>query len=75
MLNILMTIYVALLFVLLTPGVVVTLPGHSSRLTSAVVHGLIFAVLFHFTHKFAMNMMYGKQMHKMCNMQKQQIKQ
>ncbi len=62
MFHILMTIYVALLFVILTPGVLVNLPPHSSRLTSAIVHGLIFALVFHLTHKFVWKMLYGKKM-------------
>ena len=63
MFHILMTIYVALLFVILTPGVLVNLPPHSSKLTTAFVHGLIFAVLFHFTHKFVWRMLHGKNMY------------
>lgn len=62
MFHTLMTVYVIILFVLLTPGVLVHLPAHSSRLTSAVVHGLIFAVIFHYTHKFVWNMFYGNKM-------------
>lgn len=46
-----MTLFVAALFVALTPGVLVTLPSKGSKLTSAVVHGLIFAVVYHLTRK------------------------
>ena len=46
-----MSLYVALLFVLLTPGVLLTLPSGGNKLTVAVVHGLVFAVVWHFTHK------------------------
>ena len=58
MMNIMMTLYVAILFVLLTPGVLITLPKNASRLTSAVVHGLVFAVVYHFTYKTVYNMTY-----------------
>ncbi len=59
MLNIMMTLYVAILFMLLTPGVLLTLPMKNvSKLTSAFVHGLIFAVVYHFTYKMAYNMVY-----------------
>ena len=60
MIHILMTIYVALLFVILTPGILLTLPPNSSRLTVAIVHSIVFAILFHFTHKLVWNMIYGK---------------
>ena len=60
MIHILMSIYVALLFVILTPGVLITLPPNSSRLTVAVVHGVVFALVYHFTHKTVMRMIYGK---------------
>ena len=52
MFSYLMTAFTALLFVVLTPGVVLTLPSKSSSLlVVAVVHGLIFALVYHFTHK------------------------
>jgi len=46
-----MSLYVAALFVALTPGVLLTLPKGGARLTVAVVHGLVFALVYHFTHK------------------------
>ena len=36
---------VVLLFVLLTPGILITLPPGSRGLVPAVVHGLVFALL------------------------------
>jgi hypothetical protein len=60
MIHILMSIYVALLFVILTPGVLITLPPNSSRLTVAVVHGVVFALVYYLTHKTVMRMIYGK---------------
>lgn len=47
----LMSLYVIALFVALTPGVLLTLPKGGARLTVAVVHGLVFALVYHFTHK------------------------
>ena len=44
-----MSLYVALLFVLLTPGVLIKLPPKGSLLTVAIVHGLVFALVFHLT--------------------------
>jgi hypothetical protein len=49
--NLFVSLYVVLLFVLLTPGVLLTLPKGGSKLTVAVVHGFVFALVWHFTHK------------------------
>jgi hypothetical protein len=49
--NFLMLAYVALLFVLLTPGVLLRLPSKGTLLTVAIVHGIVFALVFHFTHR------------------------
>ena len=49
--NLVVSLYVALLFVLLTPGILLTLPKGGKKLTVAVVHGLVFAVVYHFTNK------------------------
>jgi len=46
-----MGLYVALLFVALTPGVLLRLPPKGSLLTAAIVHGLVFALVFCFTYK------------------------
>jgi hypothetical protein len=43
-------IYLALLFFVLTPGVLVSLPPGGSKLVVAAVHALVFAVVYHFTH-------------------------
>lgn len=49
--NVFVTLYVALLFMVLTPGVLLTLPKGGSKLVVAAVHGLVFGVVYHFTHK------------------------
>jgi len=36
---------------LLTPSVLVRLPPSGSKYTVAAFHGLVFALVFHFTHK------------------------
>jgi len=46
------SIYAAILFFLLTPAILVRLPPSGSKWTVAAVHAIVFAVLFHFTHKF-----------------------
>ena len=49
--NWVMSLYVAFLFFLLTPSILLRLPPKGSKFTVAVVHALVFAVVFHFTHK------------------------
>ena len=49
--NILMSLFVAVLFFVLTPGVLLSLPKKGSLYTKAAVHALVFAVVFHLTHK------------------------
>jgi len=46
-----MSLFIAVLFVVLTPGVLVSLPPKGSLLTKAAVHGVVFAAVFHFTHR------------------------
>ena len=54
-----MLLYIVILFTLLTPGVLVSLPPRSSKLTTALTHGLVFAAVFHFTHKLIWNTLYA----------------
>jgi len=51
MMHILMSVYIALLFVLLTPGILLRLPPGGSKLTVAVVHGIVFAIVTHFSYR------------------------
>ena len=48
-----MFLFSAVLFFVLTPGVLVSLPHKGKKYTVAAVHALIFAVVWHFTHKAA----------------------
>lgn len=45
-------LYMALLFFVLTPGILVHLPRRGSKLVVALTHGLAFAAIFYLTHKF-----------------------
>lgn len=54
--RIVMIIFTILLFVLLTPSILVRLPKKGNKYTVAFVHGLLFAIIYHFTHKFVKNM-------------------
>ena len=49
--NLIMFVYVFLLFFVLTPGVLVYLPPKSSKMVTAATHALIFALVWTFTHK------------------------
>ena len=51
-----MSIYLAALFFLLTPGIVLSLPNGGSKYTVAAVHAVVFALVFHLTHKLAWNL-------------------
>ena len=48
--NLFMNLYMVLLFVLLTPGILLTLPKGGKKLTVAIVHGIVFVVVYYFTH-------------------------
>jgi hypothetical protein len=45
------TIYAAILFFVLSPGVLLRLPPSGSKLVVAGVHAVVFALVYHFTHK------------------------
>ena len=45
------SLYVAILFFVLTPGILLSLPPGGSKMVVALVHAVVFALVFHFTHK------------------------
>jgi hypothetical protein len=49
--SILMLVVMALLFAALTPGVFIWLPFGASRRVAALVHGLVFAVVWYLLHR------------------------
>lgn len=51
----LMIIYSAFLFFLLTPGILITLPPKGKKNIVAIVHSLIFGLVWGFTHKMVWN--------------------
>jgi hypothetical protein len=53
------TFYAAILFFVLTPAVLVRLPPKGDKFTVAAVHGLVFALIFHFTHKLVWQLSMG----------------
>jgi len=53
--NWLFSLYVAILFFILTPAVLLRIPKNGNKYTVAGVHAIIFALLLHFTGKFVWN--------------------
>jgi hypothetical protein len=53
--NLYVALYLALLFVVLTPGVLLSLPPGGSKLVVAATHGVVFAVVYHLTYKSVLN--------------------
>ena len=49
--SLLVSLYAAVLFFLLTPAILLRLPANGSKFVVAAVHALVFALIFHFTHK------------------------
>ena len=49
--NALMSLYVFILFFVLTPGVLLSLPPKSSKLVVAATHALVFTLVYWATHK------------------------
>jgi hypothetical protein len=59
--NIIMIIYTIILFVLLTPSVLFRFPKKGKKLTVAFVHGIIFAIIYYFTHTLFRNIVHKEQ--------------
>jgi len=61
MMHVFMLIFVFILFFILTPGVLLTLPPKGSTAVVAAVHALVFAIIFGLTHKLVWNAFYGNE--------------
>jgi hypothetical protein len=48
--SIVTSVFAAILFFILSPGVFLRIPKNGSKMTVTGVHALVFAVLFYFTH-------------------------
>ena len=60
--NCLVSLFTALLFFILVPGVLVSLPPKGSKTLVALTHAVIFAVVYHFTHKAVLKASYSMNM-------------
>jgi hypothetical protein len=52
-----MSLYMAVLFFLLVPGVLVTLPPGGKKMTVAFTHAVVFALVYYLTHKAVYRML------------------
>ena len=50
-----MFLFIVILFFILTPGVLLSLPPKGSKMMVAAVHAIVFALLFTLTNKFVWN--------------------
>jgi hypothetical protein len=50
---------IVILFIALTPGVMISLPPQGSNLTIAVVHGIIFSIIWIFIYRIVNNVYEG----------------
>jgi|LauGreDrversion2_3_1035106.scaffolds.fasta_scaffold00212_2 hypothetical protein len=53
-----MSLFTAVLFFVLTPGVLLRLPPGGSKLAVAAVHAVVFAVVYGLVHKTVLQMLY-----------------
>jgi hypothetical protein len=53
-----MSLFVAVLFFVLTPGVLLRLPPGGSKMTVAAFHAVVFAVVYGLVSKTVMDMLY-----------------
>jgi hypothetical protein len=49
--NIVTFVYAFVLFFVLTPGILLSLPPKGSKIVVALTHALVFAIVWHFTNK------------------------
>ena len=57
--SVLVSLYVAILFFVLTPGILLSLPKNGSKFQVAGVHALVFAIIYHFTSKLVWRLSVG----------------
>jgi hypothetical protein len=54
--NWVVTIYVVILFFLLTPNILLRLPPNGNKYMVAATHGIVFAIVLCFTYKYVLEM-------------------
>ena len=56
-----MSLFVAALFFVLTPGVLLRLPAGGSKMMVAATHAVVFALIYSLTHNMVINMVHGRE--------------
>jgi hypothetical protein len=56
---VIMALFTMLLFYLLTPGVLLNIPKSGSLKQRALVHAVVFALIYSFTHKLVWKFFYN----------------
>jgi hypothetical protein len=64
--NHLLCIFLGLLFFILTPGILVTLPPKGSKVMVAMTHAIVFAVIYCLTYKAVYSYLYEGFESRMC---------
>lgn len=59
------SVFAVILFILLSPNVLLRLPSNGSKMTVVIVHALIFGTVFYLSH--GMVYQYFNQSHGQCN--------
>jgi len=54
--NVVMFVYVAVLFFVLTPGVLLSLPPKSGKFVVAATHAVVFAIVYHLTNRMVLRL-------------------
>lgn len=49
--NWIVALYMVILFVVLTPGILLSLPPKGSPIVVAITHAVVFTIVYYFTHK------------------------
>lgn len=57
--NVVMFVYAFLLFFILTPGILLSLPPKGSKIIVALTHAFVFALVWHFTNKMVWRSTHG----------------
>jgi len=53
--NVYSSLYLALLFFVLTPGILLSIPPGGSKIVVALTHAVVFAIVYHFTNRAVVN--------------------
>ena len=56
--NLVMFIFAAVLFFILTPGILLSLPPGGSKMMVAATHAIVFGLVFSLSHNMLMSMAY-----------------